>query len=62
MYVRVSGPHLIDMFHRMFYLRTALNVLVASDVLPQGLEISVVQWEALAGIRDVLKPISIVQK
>ena len=51
-----------DMIHRMFYLRTALNVLVASDVLPKRLEISVAQWEALAGIRDVLKPISIVQK
>ena len=50
------------MIHRMFYLRTALNVLVASDMLPKRLEISAAQWEALAGIRDVLKPIYIVQK
>ena len=61
MYALVGGPQ-FNMIHRMFYLRTALNVLVASDVLPKRLEISVAQWEALAGIRDVLKPISIVQK
>ena len=35
-----------NMIHCIFYLRTALNVLVASDALPKRLEISAAQWEA----------------